>query len=169
MEAHTLNEIILRGLDNRKIAALEYIVEGNGCRLSAHDSNGLGVLRLILIRSLLCNGVCAWNKVVDQDRTVASRHCGLLNAFAADRESNAGNHAVLRGLYQLNSAGTGFHIEIAVNGIGILHTGHNILQGVRAVGDQLRAGAYNGNVVSARGDPHRVAESLSRRKSQRIA
>ncbi len=138
VEAHTLNKIVLRGLDNREIAALEYIVEGNGCRLSAHDRNGLGVLRLILIRSLLGNGVCAGNKVVDQDRPVASCHYGLLNALAADCEANAGNHAVLRGLYKLNSAGTGFHIEIAVNGIGVLHAGHNILQGVRAVCDQLR-------------------------------
>ena len=168
MELDSLDHAIFRGLGHNKVAALEDVVEGYGSRAASDDGDALHILGQIAVNALLGHGVNAGNQAFHKDAAIFRRCYRLLHLFTGDREADTGNDAVLRGFLQVDVTGRRLHIQIPVDRISVLHTGHYVLQVHIPIGDDLGAGTDSWNVVAAGRDADDILERLGGADRQRV-
>ena len=104
VELHTLIQPILGGLGHGKLAAAEYIVEGNRCRLSGKHGDTVAFLGHILVIALLGDGINAGHQIIDANFTVSVGGNSLIDALADNGKGNAVHLAVLAGFDNFSAA-----------------------------------------------------------------
>ena len=117
MELNALIHIIFGSLDDLQIATLESILKAHRSRLSTHDRYSLRLLRLIIIDGLLCNGVSAGTKVINDDFAIRTRLYGLVHTVSGNGKGNARHITVLRGLNDFGRTQADLDIEITPHGV----------------------------------------------------
>ena len=117
VELNALIHIIFGSLDNLQIATLENVLKAHRSRLSTHDRYSLRLLRLIIIDGLLCNGVSAGTKVINDNLAVRTRLYGLVHTVSGNGKGNARHITVLRGLNDFGRTQADLDIEITPHGI----------------------------------------------------
>ena len=130
VELHTLIQPILGGLGHGKLAAAEYIVEGNRRRLSGKHGNTVAFLGLVFVIALLGDGIGAGHQIIDANFTVSVGGNGLIDALAGDGEGNAIHLAVLAGLDDFSAAIADLQIQKGCDRVADRSAvGNNILHG----------------------------------------
>ena len=171
VELHALIQSVIGGFGHGKLAAAEYIVEGNRRRLSGEHGNTVAFLGLVFVIALLGDGIGAGHQIVDANFTVPVGGNGLIDALAGDGEGNAVHPAVLAGLDDFSAAIADLQLEERSYGVA---DGGRIGDGIlnATVGTVLivrpNKNAAAGSASSC-GDRHIAAGSRIGGDSERIA
>ena len=115
MELHTLNKVILRSLYYLKVASFKLIIKVDCSNLSRNYSYSVSFLWLVLIISLLCNGIDTRHKVINLHFTAVSSSYSLVYTVACDSEVQSVNLSVLTGLNNLARTVADFHLHITAD------------------------------------------------------
>ena len=130
VELHPLVQSVIGGFGHGKLAAAEYIVEGNRRRLSGKHGNTVAFLGLVFVIALLGDGIGAGHQIVDANFTVPVGGNGLIDALAGDGEGNAIHPAVLAGLDDFSAAIADLQIQKGCDRVADRSAvGNNILHG----------------------------------------
>ena len=130
MELHALIQSVIGGFGHGKLAAAEYIVEGNRRRLSGKHGNTVAFLGLVFVIALLGDGIDTGHQIVDANFTVPVGGNGLIDALAGDGEGNAIHLAVLAGLDDFSAAIADLQIQKGCDRVADRSAvGNNILHG----------------------------------------
>ena len=130
VELHALIQSVIGGFGHGKLAAAEYIVEGNRRRLSGKHGNTVAFLGLVFVIALLGDGIGAGHQIVDVNFTVSVGGNGLIDALAGDGEGNAIHLAVLAGLDDFSAAIADLQIQKGCDRVADRSAvGNNILHG----------------------------------------
>ena len=171
VELHALIQSVLGGFGHGKLAAAEYIVEGNRRRLSGKHGNTVAFLGYILVVALFSDGIDTGHQIVDVNFTVSVGGNGLIDALAGDGEGNAVHLAVLTGLDNFSASIADLQLDKCPYGVA---DGGRIGDGIlnAAVGTVLivrpNKNAAAGSASSCR-DRHIAAGSRIGGDSERIA
>ena len=171
VELHALIQSVIGGFGHGKLAAAEYIVEGNRRRLSGKHGNTVAFLGLVFVIALLGDGIGAGHQIVDANFTVPVGGNGLIDTLAGDGEGNAVHPAVLAGLDDFGAAVADLQLDKRFYGVA---DGGRIGDGIlnAAVGAVLivrpNKNAAAGSASSC-GDRHIAAGSRIGGDSERIA
>ena len=158
VELHALIQPILGGLGHGKLAAAEYIVEGNRRRLPGKHGDTVAFLRLVFVIALLGDGIGAGHQIVDANFTVPVGGNSLIDALAGDGEGNAVHPAVLAGLDDFSTAIADLQLE---------KRSYRVADGGR-IGDGILNAAV-GTVLIVRSNKNAAAGSASTCGDRHIA
>ena len=130
VELHALIQSVIGGFGHGKLAAAEYIVEGNRRRLSGKHGNTVAFLGLVFVIALLGDGIGAGHQIVDANFTVSVGGNALIDALAGDGEGNAVHLAVLAGLDDFSASIADLQIQKGCDRVADRSAvGNNILHG----------------------------------------